>query len=260
MTLPIVISPVEAQNLLHIADYLGFNDREKEFLLLLYVLSYNGELSTILEESLRNNTNRLGAALGRIFNDPEAHGIYAEMANEAGRLFKYGIIGTDEGSVFPHIHSDIYKYLSLPNLAEKDLFEKLVGRPVQTDLDLDDFSYLGKDLDLLVDRLEKAVAEGEEGFNVLIYGPAGGGKTELAKAISKHLGKKIYAAGEQKGGGSRTSRARLAHLYRLQALLEGNTGAVVFFDEIEDLLIKGTDSEKKADTENKVENQSCFGR
>src|SRR5690606_1800236 len=142
-------------------------------------------------------------------------------------------------------------------LADDQIAAMLLEKTTQSDLDIADFSHVGEQLDLAVNLIQKSVQNGERGINLFLHGPAGSGKTELAGAIAKHLGLSLYSVGEPNdddmepttyasGGKRSASDIRISKLQRTHALLEGSKNSLILFDEIEDLLIKGTDSSKGA--------------
>lgn len=80
-------------------------------------------------------------------------------------------------------------------LLEKRDENTLIGEIIDTCeygmLCKDDYLHL-KEFDMLQNYLKKAISQGKNGVNVLFYGQAGTGKTELAKVLAKGANAKIY--------------------------------------------------------------------
>lgn len=267
--------PAFYSNLLKISEYLGFSEADKNALEFLSVLSANYELEQVLTSAVRNYT-AVGSLIAHIHGDTQAYKKYTSAVRPTGKFFQYGIINKISYSAFPQIDGHLAEKIQSPELTKEEVIEAILGTPTDTDLDIDDFAYMGPDLDFVADLISNAVKTKAKGVNVLIYGPAGGGKTELSKTLARHLGLSLYAVGEEdkitgpkKVGGvvdddgdligdypisesETTDRSRLADMLRAQSLLSDSDGAAVLFDEIEDLLIKGTDTEKSSDTESKI--------
>ena len=85
--------------------------------------------------------------------------------------------------------------------------------------------------------LKGALRAQAKGVNVLVYGPAGTGKTQLCRTLAGRLKLNLYSVGETDEWGSEpTRRERLQELRLTQRLLANSRDSILLFDEMEDLL------------------------
>ena len=116
------------------------------------------------------------------------------------------------------------------------LRDAFLGTPLEPSLNLSDYEHVSDDLDLVTRVIEGASLEKAHGVNILLFGPPGTGKTELAKLAAAAAGVTLYAAGEEQVAGREISRSeRLTDLAVFQRLLAGNDGTAILFDEFEDV-------------------------
>ena len=119
-----------------------------------------------------------------------------------------------------------------------DLFSEQIIRAKDPQLTIDDFRHVKQDVSLLRDYL--ASSERRSGVNVLIHGPPGVGKTELARLLGKTLEREVFeVAFEQGDGKALKPEQRFASFQLAQAILGGDGEALVVFDEIEDVFPGG---------------------
>ena len=124
----------------------------------------------------------------------------------------------------------------LPDKADSDVRRLLLDQAKPGELRWSDFDHVA-DRDHVERLVKGALRTGETGVNVLAYGPPGSGKTEFCKMLATRLRTPLYVVGEQDADGDEPSRGqRLEDLRLAQHLLHGDHGAILLFDEMEDLL------------------------
>lgn len=124
---------------------------------------------------------------------------------------------------------------------EARLVAALAGIPQTASLGRADFDEQVDAFDLIVRLLQGALAARAKGVGVLLHGPPGTGKTELARAVATVAGASLFAVGEVDLDGEEPSRLeRLQALKRSQRLLARRGGSVLLFDEMEDLFAEAS--------------------
>ena len=127
-----------------------------------------------------------------------------------------------------------------PGEAGPDVNRLLFDAAPPGELDWSDFDHVAGDRDHVEKLLKGALGRGAEGVNILLHGPPGTGKTEFCKTVAARLGVTLYCVGEADGDGDEPSRReRLQELRLAQRLLSQDRGALILFDEMEDLLDGG---------------------
>ena len=122
-----------------------------------------------------------------------------------------------------------------------DVRKLLLGATRPTALEWSDFDHLGQRRSDVENLLRGALDTGKRGVNVLIHGPPGTGKTEFSRVLAKQMGVELFSIGEaDAAGGEPTRGERLGELRLAQTLLGRDSGSLLLFDEMDDLLSEGS--------------------
>ena len=158
-------------------------------------------------------------------------------------LMDSGIVGKssamDVGLFQYEVPLGLIEALTTPAATSADIRRALIGPILKSELDWAHFDHIGAERDLIAGVIQGANDTRAVGINILIWGRAGTGKTTMAAAVARHLDLTLYQAGES-GDSDVPDRAdRLPTLRWAQRLLSRQSGAMLIFDEAEDLLPGG---------------------
>lgn len=126
----------------------------------------------------------------------------------------------------------------LDNLSsEQELSNRILKPASAGNLGLDDYPHLQRDTALLQSYLRGSAKARTPGVNILLYGPAGTGKTEYAKALVASLGWRLFEIDYADPVGDPLSpNARLQSVAFNQRALKDRDSVALIFDEVEDVL------------------------
>ncbi len=134
------------------------------------------------------------------------------------------------------LHWRMARLLEEGPVDETRLISALAGNRQAASLEPADFVEQAEAFGFLERLLRGALERGAAGVNVLVHGPPGTGKTELARTLAQSVGAELFAVGEADSDGEEPSRRERLHaLTRAQRLLARRGSSLVLFDEMEDL-------------------------
>jgi len=129
------------------------------------------------------------------------------------------------------------KALSADTLDTARFRSVILGEPAKATLEMNAFGYLDEALSDIQPILARALKNKAPELNFLFHGPAGAGKTELAKTLPESVGADVFLVGEKDGQGEPLDAAdRLSALLMAERILARQGNAVIVFDEAEDLI------------------------
>jgi transitional endoplasmic reticulum ATPase len=230
-------------NALFARDEFGLDDIDTGILLLLLRYERNDDLEQFADEVLHRLHGPSGAVASLLGIDRrEAR---RRLAAD-GALIESGLIclnqdGCSAGlagqSGYLQLARPLRKVMYNPYDSRQEWSAALVGLPLTTPLDWEDFEHLGAAREMAAKVIAGAGKARASGVNLLVHGPVGTGKTEFAKALAAHDGISIWSVGETDDEGAEPTRAeRLAALKLAQRLLAKRGGALILLDEAEDVL------------------------
>ena len=125
-----------------------------------------------------------------------------------------------------------------------EIFESAIKPCSKTNLTTKNYPHIKEDVKILLSFLKNAVSKKQKGVNVLLYGSAGTGKTELSKVIASELNLKLYEVAYDDEYGYATEDRRLRSYCLAQNVLSAGSN-LLMYDEAEDIFNTNNDEKRQ---------------
>lgn len=226
-----------AQNVERFAKILALNTAETRVLHFALRLQFSQSLAESVENRCARTQHELLHALAVIvdLSLPEIQ----SATSRHGVLAKMGLVKINNQRAFSvalEVMVQLEEIFQEPCESAEELLGKFFRFTPRPLCSLQDFSYLERDLTLLRGVLQGALAEGDAGMHVLLHGPPGTGKTELARVLAAAFATTSVDIATEDREGEALSGPRRCAAYRMaQAHFQSHARPLLIFDEIEDL-------------------------
>lgn len=229
-------APPVGRNLTFIAELLGVPKEASAIFLFLLVLHRGERLQEITRAFGHVGLAEVSKIISAATRVPYARVV--ECLAPGSRLLRSGLVSIDsdrnllESKIAPK--QALMDVVLLPEL-DRDTFVRAFLEPASAPtLGREDFADTAS-IDLATALFREGLRTRARGVNLLLHGPTGVGKSELARVLGQDLGVQILSIGRSDRQGESASPAERLSSLRLALQLAPRGESVLFFDELEDL-------------------------
>ncbi|MGX2983359.1 AAA family ATPase [Helicobacter sp. 23-1045] len=222
------------KNVGYLKDMLSLNETEVAIIKCITIAEHCMTLYSFIQSLKTNTPRRLAMVVSKIIGYP-----YESVALAMQRksiLQQAGILNDDSNHFnepFEFANTLLADILISECNDKNDLVANFVELCEKSNLTKEHYPYV-VDFDLMAKYLTQATKQRRIGANILLYGEAGMGKTELAKLLAKSVGVNLYKVKSDYDGSVLDSKDRLS-LYVLSQKFV-NPKNILLYDEVEDIL------------------------
>lgn len=179
-------------------------------------------------------------------------GLGNSLLNQDAPLMRLGILFRTRYRGNLNLSSWVQEFIFSLHKNDAARYEALIGAPVPSkdELTAKDFAYV--EAAKLATRLMKQ-ARHTKGFNILLYGTPGTGKSSFAQVLAQSAKLNLYPVGVCNNG-EEEKNYRLQQLYRKQFLLKTVKNTCLLLDEGEDIFSSLETRTSKVEINNLLEN------
>lgn len=244
------ITPTPAQkNMEYLVHIFRLSKEERAVVYFLSAMQNNELLQECVREfgaDLEEEDNTLTMVAGL------PKGLGNSLLNQDTPLMRLGILFRTRYRGNLNLSSWVQEFICSLHKNDAARYEALIGVPVPSkdELTAKDFAYV--EAAKLATRLMKQ-AKHTKGFNILLYGTPGTGKSSFAQVLAQSAKLNLYPVGVCNNG-EEEKNYRLQQLYRKQFLLKTVKNTCLLLDEGEDIFSSLETRTSKVEINNLLEN------
>lgn len=232
------LEPPLAANLEAVVGAVGLLDTERQVLAFLLALHGSADLQTVFG-TFGDLTTTRAVELIAVATTLPRDSVHAAL-HRSGRLITCGLVEVDENGLYTldvkvSLKTGLLEALVGPPLGRDGILERFLPKAPPSTLTAADYAHVAGPVQTALSVLRAATAARQPGVNILLYGPTGTGKTELARLFADQLGVGLFVAGLEDGSGHTPSHRDRLQSIRLGQHLVGPGAGLILFDEAEDL-------------------------
>ncbi|WP_346746328.1 AAA family ATPase [uncultured Campylobacter sp.] len=235
-------------NLNLLQSNLGLNDTEKDILRFVAIV-FNYEIISDACDLMGDLNNRQAVkALSQILNLDVLD--VQNAFRKDGIFAKTSLIKIDSyysrnlRSKIDVINNEFTGALFIKCKSIDEIFQSAIKPCSETNLTLKNYAHVKEDMQILVSFLKNAIHKKQKGVNVLLYGSAGTGKTELSKVIASDLNLKLYEVAYADESGYANELQRIKSYCLAQNVLQAGSN-LLMYDEAEDVFNTRNDEKRQ---------------
>ena len=163
---------------------------------------------------------------------------FARAFSDEGQLKRTGLLETQQipyplWNLF-EVPDGLLNSIKLETFSIADTLKGYVLPSLEGTLNFEDYPALNEFIRNSIRYLDIAQATQRKGVNILLYGPPGSGKTELARLLAKESRMPLFEVSSCKEQHAVTGAARFRHYWLAQNIMRQTKNAFLF-DEVEDV-------------------------
>lgn len=231
-------------NARQLAQQIGLNEVERRILEFAVLLHAERVLEEASDQLGPLSTQQVAGVLAGILQLPEAD--VREAMSARGGLARCGLVVIDMINYSHPLKGKlelISHYFANRMLAEEQDPLQLIRDTVYLSrpgtLTRDNYPHAAKELEILLPYLRESLTRRSTGVNVLVYGPSGTGKSELARLVAQETGCALFEVASEDEDGDPVRGENRLRSYKAALSLLASHRALLLFDEIEDVFNDG---------------------